>query len=560
MKRDPQRFSEIFEQIIALMTDSERYDRELLLQKVAEMAEYFNISKAVTEFYRSPMHEKTGKGDVIVGYDNGKGDKLIHTRRVVPKSQAIVQGKLYMSEDSEPLTPEELEKADITLRAVLSFMSRNRLVQIVEQLGFYDEYGFRNIRYFIRNLWALKEEGKVGRYAAVRYNLRHFSLVNRDIGRSAGDVVLHNHYKAIEGAVGESGVVCRVGGDNFICCFEKEYLDEVIEKIRSIPVEYDESGSRIMISCTAGVYVFPDDYVYETPDDVMDGLTSASNRAKMGNGDGVVFFDDNMVGLREKMLRVQGQFPEALAGEEFVAFYQPKVDIVSGRIVGAEALCRWYHEGNMVVPADFIPILEQNSDICKLDFYMLAHVCRDIRRWLDEGKRVVRVSVNLSRKHLMDLDLLKTILRIIDGNNVPHEYIEIELTETTSYVEFDNLKRIVGGLQQAGIYTSVDDFGIGYSSLNLIREIPWDVLKVDRCFLPAGAESRGSVTDTMFRHVVTMAQDIGLECVAEGVETSAQLDVLRDCRCHIAQGFLFDRPLPVKEFEKKLDGSGYDVG
>ncbi|MBQ5316303.1 MAG: EAL domain-containing protein [Oscillospiraceae bacterium] len=185
-------------------------------------------------------------------------------------------------------------------------------------------------------------------------------------------------------------------------------------------------------------------------------------------------------------------------------------------------------------------------------------MCRDIRRWLDEGKNAVRVSVNLSRKHLMDIDLLKTLLGIIDRNGVPHEYIEIELTETTSYVEFDNLKRIVSGLQQAGVYTSVDDFGIGYSSLNLIREIPWNVLKVDRCFLP-GDDEKGSVTDLMFRHVVTMALDIGLECIAEGVETPAQIDVLRNYKCRVAQGFFFDRPLPVNEFEKKLDGFCYEI-
>ncbi|MBP5578737.1 MAG: EAL domain-containing protein, partial [Ruminococcus sp.] len=144
-------------------------------------------------------------------------------------------------------------------------------------------------------------------------------------------------------------------------------------------------------------------------------------------------------------------------------------------------------------------------------------------------------------------------------NNVPHEYIEIELTETTTDVEFRDLKRVVSSLQQKGIYTSVDDFGMGYSSLNLIRDIPWNVLKVDRSFLPMDAEGSESTRSVMFRYVVAMAKDLGLECVAEGVETSSQVKVLRDNNCVFAQGFLFDKPLPLDEFEQRMDKHFYKI-
>ena len=170
------------------------------------------------------------------------------------------------------------------------------------------------------------------------------------------------------------------------------------------------------------------------------------------------------------------------------------------------------------------------------------------------------MSVNMSRRHLMDMDLLSHILFVIDKYQVPHEYIEIELTETTSDVEFRDLKRIVAGLQRAGISTSVDDFGIGYSSLNLIKEIPWDLLKVDRKFLPSDDEPAQDRQAVMFRHVVSMAKDLGLVCVAEGVETQEQLDILRENGCEIAQGFLFDKPLPVKEYEQRMDRQIYPKG
>ena len=211
----------------------------------------------------------------------------------------------------------------------------------------------------------------------------------------------------------------------------------------------------------------------------------------------------------------------------------------------------------MVPPNEFIPVLEQTTDICDLDFYILDEACKSIRHYLDEGNFGVRCSVNFSRKHLTNPDLLENILKVVDENNVPHNLIEIELTETTTDAQFRDLKRIVNGLKAAGIRTAVDDFGIGYSSLNLIREIPWDVLKIDRCFVPKDEDDADSTTRKMFCHVVALAHDMGLECVVEGVETAKQIEILRENHCNIAQGFYFDKPLPKAEFEVRLTKKNY---
>ena len=210
-----------------------------------------------------------------------------------------------------------------------------------------------------------------------------------------------------------------------------------------------------------------------------------------------------------------------------------------------------------MLPADFIPVLEQSMDICKLDFHVLEQVCRDLRRWLDEGKPTVRISVNFSRRHLMDMDVLDHILAVVDRYRVPHHLLEIELTETTTDVEFKSLKRVVTGLQDAGIYTSVDDFGVGYSSLNMIRDIPWNTLKVDKNILPLNEKTGQNRLNIMFRHVVNMAREIGITCVAEGVETSEQVDILRRNGCDIAQGFYYDKPLPIRDFEKRMAQQAY---
>lgn len=251
-------------------------------------------------------------------------------------------------------------------------------------------------------------------------------------------------------------------------------------------------------------------------------------------------------------LDVLGLFPEAIRNEEFQVFYQPKVSLKNYRLNGAEALCRWKHGGEIIAPFRFIPALEAGQEICALDFYMLEHVCQDIKRWLKEGRRVVRVSVNLSRRHFGNADLLDEIIGIIDKYDFPKKYIEIELTETSTDVDFKELKAVVTGLSKHDIRTSIDDFGMGYSSLNLLRELPWDTLKIDRSLLPTTKDENSKMAIIM-EHVIAMAHTLGIECIAEGVETIDQINILKNKECFMAQGFYFDKPLEKKEFEVRLD-------
>ncbi|MDD7516621.1 putative bifunctional diguanylate cyclase/phosphodiesterase [Ruminococcus flavefaciens] len=550
----------LFEELLRSMTEIDGFDLEQIKKALAELCKLFRISKGTTEFYKSINHEKTGKGDIFVGYDNGEDSIEIISRRIVTKTMAVVKCSAYMSKNDEPLSDVEYEKVDLIMKTLLSFISRNRLQSVVEKFAFYDNNGYRNVRSFIRYLEQLNEHNQLYGKAAVYFNLRHFTLINREIGRSAGDIAIRNYFTMIEEIVGEKGIVCRVGGDNFVAVFDDELLEDVLNILKGVPVVYDNnSNKRIMVSASTGVLRMTKNFVFEEAGDIMDRLVTSSQTAKMGGKDSIVFFDDKMEVGKEKRMKIQQLFPIALKNEEFKVFYQPKIDIETGELIGAEALCRWFRDGKIVPPMEFIPILEQNTDICQLDFYMLDHTCKDIRRWLDEGRKVVRVSVNLSRKHMMDVDLLEHIMEIVDRNNVPHEYIEIELTETTTDVEFRDLKRVVSGLQQAGICTSVDDFGMGYSSLNLIREIPWNVLKVDRSFLPLDDDNSQSTRSVMFKYVVGMAKELGLECIAEGVETEKQVKILRDNQCIFAQGYFFDKPLPLSEFEERLSSHRYKI-
>lgn len=348
--------------------------------------------------------------------------------------------------------------------------------------------------------------------------------------------------------------MCRVGGDNFVAIFDDGLLIDVLEILKGVPVSYDAGNSkRVTVSASTGVFRIPDGFVYDDPGDIMDKIVASTKTAKNSDSENIVFFDSKTEAGKEQLANIRKLFPQALENGEFKVYYQPKTDIQSEEIIGAEALCRWEHDGGVIMPSDFIPVLEQSSDICKLDFFMLERVCQDIRRRIDEGKPVVRISVNLSRKHMLDADLPEHIIEIVDRNRIPHNLIEIELTESTTDVEFKEVKRVVSELQQDGICTSVDDFGMGQSSLNLIREIPWSVLKLDRSLLPADEENPHSTRSVMFKYLVAMAKELGLECIAEGVETENQVQMLRNNSCSLAQGYYFGKPLPNEEFEKKLD-------
>ena len=554
-----QRYFELFLELADRMNRTDIYDREVIHGILGKFADLFHLSKGVTEFYTDQIHEQSGDGELLVGFEKGPADKVVVRKRIVTRSGSIVIGTAYAAADTAPYTNEELEKIDVVLRTVVSFVARNRLQTAVEKFGFFDQDGYPNLRSFLRHVWRLAQKKELYGHAAVCFNLKHFSLINQQISREAGDLVLRNFFEQLNGVITGRGVLCRMGGDNFVSIFKANLLDEVLEMLAGVPIYADEKGEkRVMISARAGVFVIPKDFQIVNPGQMMEMVFPAAQMAKQ-KGVSPVFYNRELFEAREHTMQIRSQFQEGLTKHEFQAYYQPKVDIETGEIVGAEALCRWFRGGKMVMPMEFIPVLEQNMDICVLDYHILSIVCRDIRRWLDGGKKVVRVSVNLSRKHLLDADLLENVISTIDTYRVPHEYIEIELTETTTDVEFNDLKRVVTGLQKAGIYTSVDDFGNGFSSLNLIRAIPWDVLKIDRSLLPMDEEQEESITNRMYKHIVSMAQDIGIDCVTEGVETLKQIDILRENGCPVAQGFYFDKALPVEEFEKRLNGEPYTI-
>ena len=452
----------------------------------------------------------------------GTGDKLYHYT-TAEGARGIVQDKKFMATKSDFLN-DKLE-----FQYALEVMEK--LVQTYLVNETFAERFFTLVKEEIRRLGIISiEDGEDGPsdrmsfYVVAFSKLQNNALLWAEFTEFHGYCLEFSYEKLVEGFE------------------ERAFLHGT--------VIYDEKEQkRVWLGAYAGYYMIP--VSCKSAASILERLRTALNMAKNVRKTEYVFFDEELMqGIRMGKM-IEATLPEAIHKQEFQVYYQPKIMLKDYRLVGAEALCRWFKDGKVVAPGEFVPILEQSNLICLLDFYMLEHVCQDIRRWLDEGKKVVTVSVNLSRAHMGDMDLLDHILGIIEKYQIPHKYIEIELTETGTDVDFNHLKTLVSGLREQGIATSVDDFGTGYSSINLIRELPWSVIKIDKSFLP-GKYEQDEHKRMMIKHLIAMAQDMDRECIVEGVETVEQIKLLKESNCYLAQGYYFDKPLPVHEFEKKL--------
>ena len=557
-ERDEQ-FHDLLERFVDVIVDTEGFTRERLVGILVEVAKFFNLSKGVTEFYENLWHEQLGKGESFIDYDDGRESKVIISLRVVTPVLSVVKCTLYHPVDAEELSEDEYKKLNLVARGLIRFISRNRLQNSIERIAFHDFYGFPNANFFFRKYDQLNRDGKLSGKILLVYNLRNFSVFNAEFGRKNGDRIMKSFYEAIKYSVGEDGIVCRISSDNFLCMFDTGFMPRIEQILKGYPIIYDEQGmKRILVSGYAGVIVLTEKITLNSLEDILSILYNALTEARMGTYGSIVYVSDKDSLEQERIKKLKVMYQEAFASGEFSAFYQPKVSIDTGKVVGTEALCRWIHDGKVMLPSEFIPVLELSNEICRLDFHVLDIVCGDIKRWLDSGVEPVRVSVNLSRKHLSNMELISHLSKIVDGYNIPHKYIEFEFTETTTHGGVYNLKRVVSELQEAGFSTAVDDFGIGYSSLSLIREIPWNVIKLDKDFLPLDGEASDSKTSVMYRHIASLIHDIGFETVTEGVETARQVQILKENKCHIAQGFYFDKPLPVEQFEIRLK-QGYKI-
>lgn len=553
---DYKAYSRLLNEFIIEGEKIEQY-RDPAFNKILEpICKFLRISRISSAVFDSTCDSAIIKSAPHIYYDDGNADSTRVLKFTENNVRACKANYSFMqSKSGQDWSDEEVQQIEAFEKLIYTFCDRSYASTIAKDLSMFDnDLMIYPLTFFLATVKNLIRQGRIGEFGGVYFNIKHFSSINDRFGRDCATNIMKLFIHGILEKILYEECICRVGGDNFVVLFKKDNLNIIKNYLSGMPITFNDVDETVTVTTTAGYYMIPEATESET--DVMDRISTAYQLAKSVYKRPFLFYDDEIMQHQTHVKEIEMMFPSAIENEEFKVFYQPKTQLNNYQLAGAEALCRWFRNGKVISPGEFIPVLEGSKAICTLDFYMLDHVCRDIRRWLDEGREAVKVSVNLSRLHLGDEDLLESILRIIDKYKVPHHFIEIELTETTTDVDYKELKKIVYGLREQDISTSVDDFGVGYSSLNLIREMPWNVLKIDKSFLPTQEEEDKDPSKVkMLRHIITMSQDLGLECIVEGVETAEQVKLLKDCKCYLAQGFYFDRPLPVKEFEQKLESA-----
>ncbi len=552
---DYKAYSRLLNEFIIEGEKIEQYRGPAFNKILEPICKFLRISRISSAVFDSTCDSAIIKSAPHIYYDDGNADSTRVLKFTENNVRACKANYSFMqSKSGQDWSEEEVQQIEAFEKLIYTFCDRSYASTIAKDLSMFDnDLMIYPLTFFLATVKNLIRQGRIGEFGGVYFNIKHFSSINDRFGRDCATNIMKLFIHGILEKILYEECICRVGGDNFVVLFKKDNLNIIKNYLSGMPITFND-GETVTVTTTAGYYMIPE--ATESATDVMDRISTAYQLAKSVYKRPFLFYDDEIMQHQTHVKEIEMMFPSAIENEEFKVFYQPKTQLNNYQLAGAEALCRWFRNGKVISPGEFIPVLEGSKAICTLDFYMLDHVCRDIRRWLDEGREAVKVSVNLSRLHLGDEDLLESILRIIDKYKVPHHFIEIELTETTTDVDYKELKKIVYGLREQDISTSVDDFGVGYSSLNLIREMPWNVLKIDKSFLPTQEEEDNDPSKVkMLRHIITMSQDLGLECIVEGVETAEQVKLLKDCKCYLAQGFYFDRPLPVKEFEQKLESA-----
>ena len=390
--------------------------------------------------------------------------------------------------------------------------------------------------------------------AVLFIDLDRFKLVNDTLGHQLGDALIVQAGQRLQDCVRPGDTVGRVAGDEYVVV-----LGELVQAadasliaqkmLDALALPFALGETEAYVTASIGIAVFPADG--EDAETLLRNADLAMYRAKESTRNAFCFFDAEMNERSAARLQLNTDLRRAIERREFLLHYQPKVELASGALVGAEALLRWNHpQRGMVSPAEFIPALEESGQILVVGEWVLQEACAQLHRWLDAGLVPLPVAVNLSAKQFQRSDLDAIVRRTLQASDTPAELIELEITESSLVEKPAEAVRMLRSLRAMGVKISVDDFGTGYSSLSYLTRLPLSALKIDRSFV-RDAQTSGEAA-SIVRAVIDMAHNLGFTVVAEGVETEEQVAFLRRHGCDLGQGFLFARPMPADEIGERL--------
>ena len=425
-----------------------------------------------------------------------------------------------------------------------------------------------NYKWFIDESEKLINENPSTKYAFVSLNIIHFKLYNKQFGRNKGDEKLIAIYSILSNYLTGGEILARANADNFRLLMKYNSIQhDIVERLKTVSVEInkieldEKSANPYLITLCAGISPVDatDKNGKKEKLDILsciDRCAIAINSAKAEPNSFLhcgVFNEADLISMNSKKI-IEDRMRNALRDEEFSVYLQPKFSLKENRIIAAEALVRWESPSRGIeFPDSFIPVFESNGFILDLDLYVFEKVCHMLRVWIDRGIEPILISVNLSRAYIGNLSFIDSFELIRKKYGVPPKYIEFEITETAVLEKTSVLGDVVNTIHKLGYSCSIDDFGSGYSSLNLLKEIPVDTIKLDKGFFQ-GKKADSVQSNIIVKSVIDLAKNLNMKTVSEGIEEEGQVNFLKDANCDMIQGYYFSKPIPIPEFEKMSFG------
>lgn len=410
-----------------------------------------------------------------------------------------------------------------------------------------------NLNGFSEKWQTLTEGGRRRNLVLLYSDICQFKLINDTFGFGIGDKVLQVSSQVLSEELEQGECCARVSADNFVLLLRYENWNHMVKRLESCAEKLnrwrkENTELTYNIELVFGVYLIDQAKDMDLRQ-VMDFANFARRYAKSVPGSFAVLYDERM---RKKAVldrELESSLEPALINDEFEVYYQPKVSMADGKVIGCEALIRWNHpEKGFLTPGVFIPFFEKNGMVKKVDFWLFESVCRSMQTWSAQGKQLLPVSCNFSRLHFKEEGFPEKICSISDRYQIPRDLLEIEITESALIDDSDCISAVLPRLKELGFQISIDDFGSGYSSLGQLQQLAVDVLKLDRSFVAQGVT--GTREQIVLRNVIHMVKELGMTVICEGVETLAQAELLQTLGGRFAQGYYFHRPMTITEYQK----------
>lgn len=447
------------------------------------------------------------------------------------------------------INPEEVDKKVYALKQANS--------QLYQIRNYDDLTGLPTIHNFRKIARKLVAEFPERKYAIVYSDINRFKYINETLGYDIGDMVLCDYARFISGKNMNNLCLARSTEDNFLAIVEFDSKKDICNHVLSVNEKFNimerkkyPANNFIIVSGICEVNPKEDITV------AIDNARMARKNIKDSIKPACKFFDKSLETKIQRETEITNCMEQALKNGEFLVYIQPKIGLLKNELVGAEALVRWQKNNtNLLSPDEFIPIFEKNGFIISLDLYVYEEVCKLISKRISLGLSIVPISVNVSRIHLNDEEFINQVLSIVDNYKIPHELLELELTESIFLTNTEAAISIMKELRKIGFGVSIDDFGAGYSSLNLLKDMETDVLKLDKEFL--GHIEMQKEEQIIVSSIISMAKQLNMKVLSEGVETKTQAEFLKSVNCDMAQGYLFSRPIPMEEFESIMSDENW---